>query len=51
MNIEYTTIPSTMIAYWKLNEPNDGSISYFTDSKTPSLTFTPPVTYPLTTIV
>ena len=25
MNVEFSTIPSTMIAYWKLKEKNDGS--------------------------
>lgn len=50
MNIDYTAIPSTMIAYWKLNEVNDGSITYYTDSKTTSLTYTPSAPYGITAI-
>lgn len=48
-NIVYTTVPSIMIAYWKLNEPNDGSITYYSDSKTTSLTYTPTAPLVLTT--
>lgn len=40
-----------MLAYWKLGEPNDGSVLYFTDSKTTSLTYTPVAPYDLPAIV
>lgn len=31
-NIEFDVIPTTMIAYWKLKERNDGTDTVYTDS-------------------
>ena len=42
MYTDFTTIPSTMIAYWKLKEKNDGTDLAFIDSASSgSVTFTP----------
>ena len=30
-NIYFNPIPSDLISYWRLNEPNDGSITLLTD--------------------
>lgn len=48
-NLYYSTIPSTLVSYWRLDEPNDGTKTYFTDSADTSLTSTP--TNALTSVV
>lgn len=40
MNVAFSTVPSNMIAYWRLDEKNDGTYTAFTDSVS-LLTFDP----------
>ena len=47
-NVAFSTIPVTLLAYWRLNEINDGSVVIFTDSAPNStLTYNPTVLTPL----
>jgi hypothetical protein len=47
MNTVFTTTPYSLIAYWRLNETNDGTEVYYTDSGSNStLTYDPSLTSP-----
>lgn len=43
-------MPKNLISYWKFNETNDGSYTYFTDSINSTL-ITTPTAYALTDVV